>query len=356
MQREVDWGRDLLFFEAEGPGARIDLPLDVPSTGRFEILARIAQAPDYGNYYALLDGKPLNLDNREALTSEIPTTGPAILQNYLSEIYVAMEHPLGWLQLDKGRHTLSFICTGRDGRSAGYFLGINDLVLERIPEGATENTGAAPPGTHATAEAVYRGRPLADYRRQLTGSSRAAALRSIGAFREDAAAAAPEVAGSLKDSDPGVRIAAAWALSQMGPAGAKAVSGLIKSLADPDPLVRSMSAVALRSMGPKAVDAVPALIHALSDAEPTVRSPAADALGHIGPAAKSAVAALGERLRVEGEVIYVLRSDATALGDIGPDAASALPALREVLKITRVTATAEEAILKINKQPVPTWN
>ena len=82
---------------------------------------------------------------------------------------------------------------------------------------------------------------------------------------------------------------------------------------------------------------------------------AADALGHIGPAAKSAVAALGARLRVEGEVIYVLRSDATALGDIGPDAASALPALREVLKITRVTAAAEEAILKINRQPVPTW-
>jgi len=50
-----------------------------------------------------------------------------------------------------------------------------------------------------------------------------------------------------------------------------------------------------------------------------------------------------------------LRSDATVLGNIGADAAAALPALREVLKITRVTATAEEAILKINKQPVPTW-
>jgi hypothetical protein len=347
-----------LFFEAEGAGARIDLPLDVPSTGRFEILARIAQAPDYGNYYALLDGKPLNLDNREALTSEIPTTGPAILQNYLPEIYVAMEHPLGWLQLGKGRHTLSFVCTGRDGRSAGYYLGINDVVLERIPEAGAENPSATPAGRPATAEVVYRGRPLSDYRKQLagsTGNARAAVLRSIGAFREDAAAAASEVADSLKDSGADARIAAAWALSQMGPAGGKAVPGLTRSLADPDPLVRSMSAVALRSMGPKAVDAVPALIHALSDAEPTVRSPAADALGRIGPAAKSAVAALSERLRVDGEVIYVLRSDAMALGDIGPNAASALPALREVLKITRVTATAEEAILKITKQPVPTW-
>jgi hypothetical protein len=360
VQREVDWGRDLLFFEAEGPGSRIDLPLDIPSTGRYEILARIAQAPDYGNYFALFDGKPMNLDSREALTSEIPTTGPAIIQNYLPEVYVAVEHPLGWLQLDKGRHTLSFICSARDGRSAGFYLGINDLVLEHVPDISSVDleTVLQPAGARIGNEAVYRGRPLSAYRKKLpgaTGRSRAATLRSIGAFREDAGAAASQVGQMLTDADGDVRAAAAWALSQMGPAGARAVPGLAKSLTDPDPLVRSLSAVALRSMGPKAVDAVPALIQALSDAEPTVRSPAADALGRIGPAAKSAVRALGERLLVSGEVIYVLRSDATALGDIGPDAASALPALRQVLKQTRVTATAEEAILKINKHPVPTW-
>jgi Protein of unknown function (DUF2961)/HEAT repeats len=355
VQREVDWGRDLLFFEGEGPGARIDMALDIPSTGRYEILARIAQAPDYGNYYALLDGKTMNLDNREALTSEIPTTGPAILQNYLPEIYVAMERPLGWLQLDKGRHTLSFVCTGRDGRSAGFFLGINDVVLERIPDVVPIVPVPQTVGAYAGNERVYRGRPLSEYRKNLSGTGRAAVLRSIGAFGEDAGIAASEVAESLKDADADVRAAAAWALSQMGPAGARAVPGLSVSLADSSALVRSLSAVALRSMGPKAVGAVPALIHALSDAEPTVRSPAADALGRIGPAAKSAVGALSEKLLVADEVVYVLRSDATALGNIGPDAAVALPALREVLKISRVTATAEEAILKINKQPVPTW-
>lgn len=359
VQREVDWGRDLLFFEAEGPGSRLDIPLDVPSAGRYEIVARIAQAPDYGNYYALLDGKPMNLDSREALTSEIPSTGPAILQNYLPEIYVAVEHPLGWLQLSQGRHTLSFVCTGRDGRSAGFSVGINDVVLEHVPAGAAaDQTPPRPAGARLTAEVVYRGRPLSDYRRSLTaatGADRAAALRAIGGFGGDAGAAASEVAAALADSDADVRIAAAWALSQIGPAGAAGVPGLIKSVADPDPLVRSLSAVALRAMGPKAAAAVPALIHALSDAEPTVRSPAAEALGHIGRAAKAAVGALSDRLRVQGEVIYVLRSDATALGDIGPDAAPALPALREVLKITRVAATAEEAILKINRQPVPTW-
>jgi hypothetical protein len=359
VQREVDWGRDLLFFEAEGPGSRIDLPLDVPAKGRYEILARLAQAPDYGNYYALLDGKPMNLDSREALTSEIPTTGPAIFQNYLPEVYVAVEHPLGWVQLDQGRHTLSFVCSGRDGRSAGYYLGINDIVLERVPDVAPAvPETVSPAAARVGSEPVYRGRPLSAYRKELrtaTGHSRAAVLRSVGAFREDAVTAASEVGQQLTDVDSDVRAAAAWALSQMGPAGAKAVPTLAKSLKDPNPLVRSLSAVALRSIGPKAADAVPALMQALSDVEPTVRAPAADALGHIGPAAKSAVDALAARLLVPGEVIYVLRSDATALGDIGPAAASALPALRQVLRITRVTATAEEAILKINRQPVPTW-
>jgi len=361
VQREVDWGRDLLFFEGEGPGSRVDIPFDVPASGRYEIVARIAQAPDYGNYYALLDGKLMNLDNREALTSEIPASGPAILQNYLPEIYVAVEHPLGWVPLDPGRHTLSFVCSGRDGRSTGFFLGINDVILERIPKDAATISESVPQpaGARAITEPVYRGRALSEYRKKLasvTGADRAGVLRSIGAFREDAAAAGPDVGQMLADPSAEVRAAAAWAFSQMGPAGAAGVPGLARSLSDPEPLVRSLSAVALRSIGPKAAGAVPALIHALSDVEPTVRAPAADALGHIGTAAKEAIGALSDSLRVPGEVVYVLRSDATALGDIGPDAAAALPALRELLKITRVAATAEEAILKITQQPVRTWH
>ena len=52
---------------------------------------------------------------------------------------------------------------------------------------------------------------------------------------------------------------------------------------------------------------------------------------------------------------YVLRSAAAALGDIGPAASSALPALEHAMKMHRVSATAQEAILKINRKPVPTW-
>jgi len=103
------------------------------------------------------------------------------------------------------------------------------------------------------------------------------------------------------------------------------------------------------------VDAVPALVLALRDPAAYVRAPAADAIGAIGPAAKGAVQALSERLLVAGEQVYVLRSISAALGNIGPDAAAALPALEQALKMHRVTYTAQEAILKIKKEPVSSW-
>ena len=50
-----------------------------------------------------------------------------------------------------------------------------------------------------------------------------------------------------------------------------------------------------------------------------------------------------------------LRSSAAALGEIGPDAKSALPALRRAAQIVRLGPTAQEAMLRIEGKPVPTW-
>jgi hypothetical protein len=306
----------------------------------------------------LLDGKPTNLDNRQAATSEIPSTGPEVFDNYLPEIYVALDRPLGWLDLEKGRHTLSFVCVGRDGRSSGYNLGINDVVLERIPRAVAVAPQPPLSSPLQTGGTVYRGRPLSAYLQQLkqaSNSNRAEIVRAIGAFSEDAGPAVKAVAEALTDPDPDTRAAAAWALSQMAAAGALAIPALEKAIADVNPRVRSLSAAALRSMGPKAVDAVPVLVQALSDPAAYVRAPAADAIGSIGSTAKAAVQPLIERLLTTGEQVYVLRSVASALGNIGPDAAGALPALEQALKMHRVTYTAQEAILKIKKEPVPTW-
>ncbi len=368
VQWGVDWGKDLLFLEAEGKGARINIPLDLAESGRYEIVARTAQAPDYGDYVALLDGEATNLDKRQPATSEIPFPGPEVFRSYLPEVYVAVDRPLGWFQLEKGRHTLSFVCVGRDERSAGYNFGVEDVILEKLPATAGE---FEPPVEHqlvpvlpetipaqAPGKPLYRGRPLAAYAaklRQAPAAERAEVVRAIGAFGEDGVGEVSLVALTLADPDPQVRAAAAWALSQIGAKGAAAAPALAQALSDSSPRVRSLAAVALEAMGPAAVPALPELVRALNDPVDYVRVPAADALGAMGPAARAAVSPLAERLRVKDEQVMVLRSVAAALGNIGPDAKDALPALRQTLQQIRVSYTIEAAILKIEGKPVPTW-
>jgi len=363
VQREVDWGRDLLFFEAKDTGARVDIPIDIRQAGRYEVLSRIAQAPDYGDYIALIDGKPANLDNRVALTSEIPLSGAPVFHGYLSEVLVATEQPLGWMTLTQGRHILSFLCVGKDGRSSGYNLGINDVVLERVPEGLEGHAETQPVRWDApppVGRPVYRGVPLQGYLRELGRASEIglpAILRAIGAFGADAARAVNDVTKALRSSADEVRVAAAWALSQMGTAAAPAVGSLERSLSDSNLRVRSLSAVALRAMGPAAAKAIPGLVKALDDPSPSVRAVAADALGNLGPAGKPAVETLSRHLiGVNEPVVFVMRSLASALGNIGPTAANALPALEQASKIQRVSWAAEEAILKIKGEPVPVWH
>jgi len=368
VQREVDWAKDLLFFQAQGKEARINVPIDIADAGRYELVAEMADGPDYGDYVALLDGESTNLDTRVPATSEVPAPGPEVFRNYLPEVYVAQDRPLGWFSLAKGRHTLSFVCVGKDNRSAGYNLGINDVVLERIPASA----GAREPETKPqlipelpplapavlAGTPVYRGLPLSAYREKLTHAAdpaRPAALRALGAFGESATPAVGEVAAALNDHDSQVRSAAAWALSQIGPKGAAAVPALAKALSDSDPHVRDLAALALKAMGPAAAPALPELIGALSDPVAYVRAPVADALGAMGPAARAAVQPLAERLLAKDEQGLVLSSIATALGDIGLQAKDALPALQQALKMHRGGAAVQEAILKIEGKPVPTW-
>jgi hypothetical protein len=118
VQKEVDWAKDLLFLDAAGPGARINIPVDIPEDGQYELIGLIALAPDYGDYKALLDDRPMNLDPRQAATSEVPFPGPEVFYNYLPEVYVARDRALGRAKLTKGRHTISFICVGKDPQPA----------------------------------------------------------------------------------------------------------------------------------------------------------------------------------------------------------------------------------------------
>ena len=361
VQREVDWSKDLLFFEAKGAGAKINIPIDIAEAGQYEMIAMLAQAPDYGDYYALLDGQPTNLDTRQAATSEIPFPGPEVFYNYLPEVYVSRDRALGMFQLTKGRHTLTFACNGKDPRSAGYNFGIQEVDLERVlqaPASPTEEASAPKPAVSSDT-AIYRGRALSFYVERLksaVSNDRPDLLRAIGSFGASAASAVEPLMAALSDGDPDTRGAAANALAQIGPPAVRSVPELAKLLADSAPRVRCQAALALKSIGPKSSGAVPELTRALSDSVPYVRASAADALGAIGPGSRAAVSALIERLKTDPGPNYVFDSAIYALGNIGPDAKEALPTLEEISHRVRLTAPAHEAILQIEGKPVPIYH
>jgi len=361
VQREVDWSKDLLFFQAKGAGAKINIPIDIAEAGQYEMIAMLAQAPDYGDYFALLDGQPTNLDTRQAATSEIPFPGPEVFYNYLPEVYVSRDRALGMFQLTKGRHTLTFVCNGKDPRSAGYNFGIQEVDLERAlqaPASSTEEASAPKPAVSSDT-AIYRGRALSFYVERLkfaAGNDRPDLLRAIGSFGASAAPAVEPLMAGLSDGDPETRGAAANALAQIGPPAARSVPELAKLLADSAPRVRCQAALALKSIGPKSSGAVPELTRALSDSVPYVRAGAADALGAIGPGSRAAVSALIERLKTDPGPNYVFDSVIYALGNIGPDAREALPTLEEISHRVRLTAPAHEAILQIEGKPVPMYH
>ena len=216
VQKEVDWAKDLLFLDAEGPGARINIPVDIPEDAQYELIGLIAQAPDYGDYKALLDDQPMNLDPRQAATSEVPFPGPEVFYNYLPEVYVAKDRALGMATLTKGRHTLSFICVGKDPHSLGYKFGINDVVIEKVPDfpKADPNAPPVPPNPEPptpvgsnedSSRTTYRGHEISYYVakvRSATGVEKVSALYAIGQFDAEGAAGVSILSAALSDCPP----------------------------------------------------------------------------------------------------------------------------------------------------------
>jgi hypothetical protein len=356
--KDVDWAKDILYFQASGVGSKMNVPIDVGEAGLYEIVAEVAEGPDYGDYTVQVDGQAANLDTRQPATSEIPLPGPEIFHNYLPELYVAQDRTLGMFQLKPGRHTITFIVTGKDPHSVGYNLGVNDVVLERVenaPEVPDIREGMSKQGD----ELVFRGFPLGSYVAKLKSASeeqRPILIRAIGSFGADAAPASPQLIVALSDPSAAVREASAAALAQVGQyTSTDALAALSKALTDTDPEVRDLAAVALRSMGPKAARAIPQLVQALNDPVDYVRVLAAEALGAMGASASAAVAPLATKLLTKDQV-FVSSAVASALGDIGPAAKDALPALNQVLAQRRVGSAAEEAILRIEGKPVPEYH
>jgi hypothetical protein len=359
VMKEVDWAKDLLYFEAQGEGAKINIPIDIPEAGQYELIGLIAQAPNYGDYSALMDGQPMNLDPRKAATSEVPFPGPDISYNYLPEVYVARDRALGMETLTKGRHILTFVCMGKDPHSLGYNFGLNDIVLEKVPDTSALVEIAPETSIEVTNNSgpVYRGRPLSYYLWKLktaSGAERIGLIYAVGEFGSDGAESVPTLNSALADKDSDVRAAAVSSLAKIGTDNPAGIPGLIKALQDPDSRIRGLSGLALKSIGPKAALAVTQLTTTLSDHEESVRVAAAEALGAIGPAASAAVPALAARLTDKNEGRFVFRTSMQALGKMGPSAKEALPVLREIAA-KKPDSVAAQTILLIEGKEVPMY-
>ena len=324
VQPEVFWGKDLLFLEADGPGARLDVPLDVSENGRYELIAQMAQAPDYGTYRVEIDGRVAGVSGQ--LEHEPGANiGPGFeLDGYFSEVFVGEDRVLAWPTLTAGRHTVSFVNTGRNALATGYNLGLDGLVLARV--------GGSPGAV--TLDSASMADP-------------AESLRRLGNRGPDAAAEMETVLAGLVDPDVEVRRAAAWVLTQMGGRAGPATSAMGAAMDDPDRIVRGLVAIALRHVPTVDEPVGDALLDRLADPDENVRMVVAWAIAAHADVATRGMAALMTAAQVPGEHRHVLRSVADALGAIGPEARQALPVLRTLAEEPLIRWQAEAAIRRI---------
>ena len=256
VSKDLFWSKDVLLFEGRGPGAKIEVPFDVDEDGDYELYAQLAQASDYGIYTVLLDGKPpaAPVLEHEPGADVRPQTQ---FDGYAVETYVGMDYQIGWPRLSKGRHSVTFVCLGKNAASSGFTLGVDDLILAR--------TGPS-------------------------GWSKAAAIKAPSLPGTSVA----ELARALEDPDPVARGLAALELRNSGRAAKPALPALVEKLKDPDVIVRMMSANAIGAIGPEAASAVPALSAACRVEEEVthVLRACAAALGDIGKAAAPALPVL----------------------------------------------------------------
>jgi len=214
------------------------------------------------------------------------------------------------------------------------------------------------------------------------------AISALGRKGPDARSALADVATVLREIDgaPGIRVAAAWTIGQMGPAGKQAEGALISALAtDPYFAVRAHAAQALGKIGASSQGAVDSLVAGLSSDDSQLRGACAVSLWRMGdkaaPAVKpltdmlsntqndkleryfaaAALGAIGRPAAPAVPQLTALLSDsfkdlrgaaAFALGRIGPDAAPAIPALRKVADEddSKTSQAAAHALARIEGQ------
>jgi len=112
---EGAWSRDqqLWWFDAEA-GDTLTLSFDVPSGGRYEVVAKLSEAPDYGRF-------TLAIDDREPSEA---------VDLHAETVQLAEDVPLGRMWLEPGEHRLLIAAIGpHEGGPTPFGLGLDYVLL-----------------------------------------------------------------------------------------------------------------------------------------------------------------------------------------------------------------------------------
>lgn len=158
-------------------------------------------------------------------------------------------------------------------------------------------TGLRDPDPHVQAAAAFALSRYGLYRRESIGQ-----FYSSAAGGSVATAAFQDLVGLLDHADPHVRGAAAYALGSISP---RSLPDLIALLDDESEYVRYVVTDCIGNFGVLGKDALPALLECLHDPSSRIRMSAARSIGALGAEARTAIPALIEYLeQYDGD--YVL--------------------------------------------------
>jgi hypothetical protein len=124
LQKGYDWtGDGQVLFMPAGDESMLELDFGVENEEYRGLMLRHTFADDYGIYRIFLDGK--NVRQPEDSTADQKLTG---FDFYSKELAVKDVY-LGSFRLAVGRHTLRFVCDGRNPFSRGNYLGLDSVRL-----------------------------------------------------------------------------------------------------------------------------------------------------------------------------------------------------------------------------------
>ncbi len=255
VSKELFWGKDVILFEGEGPGARLQIPFLVDENGDYELRTQVAQGPRYGTYEVLLDGKRVTGPELEHEPGADIQEG-AQFDGYAPTTYVGLDQEIGWMHLSRGAHSLTFVCTGRNPASKGFDVGVDNVILARTgPDGWSRAASVTEPRVP--------GRDMPALVRALSDAdSRVRTIAALEIGTHDAGGPVlVALENALKDSDSNVREAAARAIEAQGPRAARAVAALtaaVQAAGQPGTVVRACL-YALGHIGRAAAPALPAI-------------------------------------------------------------------------------------------------